>query len=148
MDKHHRLLVIIPAYNEEESLEATVDELVGVAPSVDYLVVNDGSKDLTERICRDRGYNYVTLPVNSGLTVGFQTGMKYALRNGYDYALQFDADGQHMPEYIDEMLETAINENADNWLTLPPREKGNLRSNDWLTPYYSHDQADYGKARS
>ena len=57
MDKHHRLLVIIPAYNEEESLEATVDELVGVAPSVDYLVVNDGSKDLTERICRDRGYN-------------------------------------------------------------------------------------------
>lgn len=113
MDKHHRLLVIIPAYNEEESLEATVDELVGVAPSVDYLVVNDGSKDLTERICRDRGYNYVTLPVNSGLTVGFQTGMKYALRNDYDYALQFDADGQHMPEYIDEMLETAINENAD-----------------------------------
>ncbi len=114
MDKHQRLLVIIPAYNEEESLEATVDELAGVAPSVDYLVVNDGSKDSTERICRNRGYSYVTLPVNSGLTVGFQTGMKYALRNGYDYALQFlMRTGQHMPEYIDEMLETAINENAD-----------------------------------
>lgn len=113
MDKHERLLVIIPAYNEEESLEATVDELACVAPNVDYLVVNDGSKDSTERICRDRGYNHVTLPVNSGLTVGFQTGMKYALRNSYDYALQFDADGQHMPEYIDEMLETAINEDAD-----------------------------------
>lgn len=113
MDKHQRLLVIIPAYNEEESLEATVDELACVAPNVDYLVVNDGSKDSTERICRDLGYNHVTLPVNSGLTVGFQTGMKYALRNGYDYALQFDADGQHIPEYIDEMLETAINEAAD-----------------------------------
>lgn len=113
MDKHQRLLVIIPAYNEEESLEATVDELACVAPNVDYLVVNDGSKDSTERICRDRGYNHVTLPVNSGLTVGVQTGMKYALRNGYDYALQFDADGQHMPEYIDEMFETAINEDAD-----------------------------------
>lgn len=113
MDKHQRLLVIIPAYNEEESLEATVDELACVAPNVDYLVVNDGSKDSTERICRDLGYNHVTLPVNSGLTVGFQTGMKYAFRNGYDYALQFDADGQHIPEYIDEMLETAINEDAD-----------------------------------
>ena len=108
-----RLLVIIPAYNEEESISSTVDELTSTLPGVDYVVVNDGSKDGTERICLEHGYNYVSLPVNSGLTVGFQTGMKYALRNGYDYALQFDADGQHIPEYISKMLDLAIAEDAD-----------------------------------
>lgn len=108
-----RLLVIIPAYNEEESISSTVDELTSMLPGVDYVVVNDGSRDGTERICLEHGYNYVSLPVNSGLTVGFQTGMKYALRNGYDYALQFDADGQHRPEYISKMLNLAVAEYAD-----------------------------------
>lgn len=108
-----RLLVIIPAYNEEESISSTVDELTSTPPGVDYVVVNDGSKDGTERICLEHGYNYVSLPVNSGLTVGFQTGMKYALRNGYDYALQFDADGQHRPEYISKMLDLAVAEDVD-----------------------------------
>lgn len=110
-NKH--LLVIIPAYNEEESISSTVDELTSTLPGVDYVVVNDGSKDGTERICLEHGYNYVSLPVNSGLTVGFQTGMKYALRNGYDYALQFDADGQHRPEYISKMLDLAVAEDVD-----------------------------------
>lgn len=110
-DKH--LLVIIPAYNEEESIESTVDELTATLAGIEYLVVNDGSKHGTERICQQRGYRYVSLPVNSGLTVGFQTGMKYALRNGYDYAIQFDADGQHCPEFIPEMLKCAMSENAD-----------------------------------
>lgn len=108
-----RLLVIIPAYNEEESISSTVDELTSTLPGVDYVVVNDGSKDGTERICLEHGYNYVSLPVNSGLTVGFQAGMKYALRNGYDYALQFDADGQHRPEYISKMLDLAVAEDVD-----------------------------------
>lgn len=108
-----RLLVIIPAYNEEESISSTVDELTSTLPGVDYVVVNDGSKDGTERICLEHGYNYVSLSVNSGLTVGFQTGMKYALRNGYDYALQFDADGQHRPEYISKMLDLAVAEDVD-----------------------------------
>lgn len=108
-----RLLVIIPAYNEEESISSTVDELTSTLPGVDYVVVNDGSKDGTERICLEHGYNYVSLPVNSGLTVGFQTGMKYALRNGYDYALQFDADGQHRPEYISKMLDLTVAEDVD-----------------------------------
>ena len=88
-----RLLVIIPVYNEEESISSTVDELTSTLPGVDYVVVYDGSKDGTERTCLEHGYNYVSLPVNSCRTVDFQSGMKYALRNGYDYALQFDADG-------------------------------------------------------
>ena len=92
-----RVLAIIPAYNEEGCIEATVDEFVRTCPGVDYLVVNDGSSDQTEAICRRRGFNYVSHPVNLGLTGGFQTGCRYALENGYDAVIQFDADGQHMP---------------------------------------------------
>ncbi len=99
-----RVLAIIPAYNEEESLERTVEELRRVAPEVDFIVINDGSTDRTGAICVNNSYPVITMPVNCGLTIGFQTGMKYALREGYDVAVQFDADGQHCPEYLEPML--------------------------------------------
>lgn len=99
-----RTLAIIPAYNEEESLAATIEELQQVAPDVDYVVINDGSSDGTRELCIERGFNYVDLPVNVGLSAGFQTGMKHALRHGYDCAVQFDADGQHRPEFIAAMV--------------------------------------------
>ena len=79
-----KVLAIIPAYNEEGCIEATVDEFVRTCPGVDYLVVNDGSSDQTEAICKRRGFNYVSHPVNLGLTGGFQTGCRYALENGYE----------------------------------------------------------------
>ena len=69
------------------------------------MVVNDGSKDDTAAICRRRGYNFIDLPVNLGLAGCFQTGMKYAWQKGYSYAVQFDGDGQHRPEYIKSMKE-------------------------------------------
>ena len=71
----------------------------------DYIVTNDGSSDSTAKICRKNGYELVDLPVNLGLAGAFQTGLKYAYRNGYDYAIQFDADGQHRPEFIGPMLD-------------------------------------------
>ena len=113
MDIKPRVLAIIPAYNEEECIVETVQELLSVSPDTDYVVINDGSRDSTAALCREHGFNMVDLPVNSGLTVGFQTGMKYALRNGYDYAIQFDADGQHRPEYIKSLLEKAVDVDAD-----------------------------------
>ena len=94
------VLVIIPAYNEAESIVSTVEELRCVAPDLDYVIVNDGSRDATRAICKQREYNLLDLPANVGLTYGFQAGIKYAQRNGYDAAIQFDADGQHRPEYI------------------------------------------------
>ena len=106
-----RTLLIIPAYNEEESLKSTVDSIVREAPSVDYLVVNDGSKDGTVGVCRENGYPFLDLPTNLGLAGAFQAGMKYAYRHDYDCAIQFDADGQHLPEYIEPMVEAL--ENAD-----------------------------------
>lgn len=102
-----RTLVIIPAYNEEESLEATVAKLTATAPGVDYLVVNDGSADRTVDICRANGYPFLDLPCNLGLAGAFQAGIKYAYRHGYDCAIQFDADGQHLPQYIPD-LELAL----------------------------------------
>lgn len=63
-------------------------------------MVNDGSADRTEQICRSRGYSLLNLPVNLGLAGCFQAGMKYAWYKGYDCAVQFDGDGQHRPEYI------------------------------------------------
>lgn len=101
----HRVLAIIPAYNEEESLRTTVEELKAVAPDIDFIVVNDGSADDTAGICHRNGYPIIDLPVNGGLTVGFQTGMKYAHRKGYDAAVQFDADGQHMPQCLHNMID-------------------------------------------
>lgn len=108
-----RILAVIPAYNEEGSLESTVSELQSVAPDVDFVVVNDGSSDGTLRVCRSNDYPVINLPVNLGLTSGFQSGMKYAYRRGYDYVVQFDADGQHRPEYIQAMAKSAKETGAD-----------------------------------
>ena len=100
-----KCLVIIPAYNEEENLVRVVENLKNNYPMYDYIVINDGSSDSTAKICRKNGYELVDLPVNLGLAGAFQTGLKYAYRNGYDYAIQFDADGQHRPEFIGPMLD-------------------------------------------
>lgn len=108
-----KILAVIPAYNEEECIEATINELRTICPEIDYLVVNDGSKDSTKAICEEKGIPLVTLPINTGLSSGFRTGMKYAQRNGYDAVVQFDADGQHRPEFISVMAQTMQDKNAD-----------------------------------
>lgn len=100
-----RCLVIIPAYNEEANIVRVIENLKENYASYDYVVINDGSSDNTAGLCRKKGYELVDLPVNLGLAGAFQTGLKYAYRKGYDYAIQFDADGQHRPEYIASMLD-------------------------------------------
>ena len=97
MDK---VLLVIPAFNEEKNIERVVEDLVRGFPQLDYVVVNDGSRDCTAKICREKGYNLLDLPVNLGLAGCFQAGMKYAYRKGYRYAIQFDGDGQHRPESL------------------------------------------------
>ncbi len=99
------LLIIIPAYNEAENIERVVDDLIENYPQYDYVIINDGSKDKTPEICKQRGYRYIDMPINVGLSDGVQTGMMYAYNHGYDYALQFDGDGQHDPAYIKTMLD-------------------------------------------
>ncbi len=107
------LLVIIPAYNEAESIEKVVDNLIGNYPQYDYVVINDGSTDHTGAICAEKGYQVVNLPINLGIGGAVQTGYRYALRNGYSYAVQMDGDGQHDPQFLEGMLETLEKEEAD-----------------------------------
>lgn len=100
-----KLLVIIPAYNEADSIERVICNLKKACPNYDYIVVNDGSTDDTAGICVRCNFPLINLPVNLGLAGAVRTGMKYAWENGYDAAVQFDGDGQHRPEYIAPMLE-------------------------------------------
>lgn len=104
-----KTLVIIPAYNEELNIKKTVDDIKANS-NFEYVVINDCSKDNTEEVCKNNGYNYVSLPINYGLSSAIQIGMKYALENEYDIAIQFDGDGQHDAKYLS-ALSKAIEEN-------------------------------------
>ena len=86
-----KVLIIIPAYNEELNIVKTVKDVTSNT-KYDYIIVNDGSKDNTRKICEDNGFNVLSLPVNYGLTSAVQVGMKYALKENYDVAIQFDGD--------------------------------------------------------
>lgn len=108
-----KVLVIIPAYNEAENITRVVGNIKDNFPQFDYVVVNDGSKDETEKICLENKYNMISLPVNCGLEGAFCTGMQYAYINGYDYAIQYDGDGQHNPNYIQKMLDEIQNKGCD-----------------------------------
>ena len=100
----NKVLIIIPAYNEAGNIERVVDNIITNFPQYDYVVVNDGSSDDTRKVCRRRGYNLLDLPINVGLAGAIQSGMKYANYYGYDYAIQLDGDGQHLPEYVEDMF--------------------------------------------
>ena len=109
----NHILIIIPAYNEADNIERVVNKIQKEYPLLDYIVINDGSKDATAKICRRNGYNLLDLPVNLGLSGAFQAGMKFAYYKGYDYAIQFDGDGQHNPEYIEPMMHYADENGLD-----------------------------------
>ena len=107
-----KTLVIIPAYNEELNIKNVVNNLKKNYPQFDYVVVNDGSSDNTSRICHKEKYNIIDLPVNLGLAGAFQTVLKYADKENYECAIQFDADGQHRAEYI-QALQNEIEKGYD-----------------------------------
>lgn len=108
-----RTLVIIPAYNEEGSILNTIADLQNNAGDVDYVVINDCSTDSTKKILQDANANYLDLPVNLGIGGGVQTGYRYAMENDYDIAIQFDGDGQHCAEYIQDLIAPIASGEAD-----------------------------------
>lgn len=107
-----KVLLIIPAYNEQESILNTINDVKKIS-NVDYVIINDGSKDNTINICRENNLNHVNLIENLGIGCAVQTGYKYALINGYDIAIQFDGDGQHDARYITKLIEPILSKNAD-----------------------------------
>lgn len=107
-----KTLVVIPAYNEALNIEKTVHDLEVNAPDVDYVVVNDGSKDNTLEVLRKNHFNYIDGFCNLGLFGAVQTGFKLALKEDYDVVIQFDGDGQHSAKYIEPLVKEIENGNS------------------------------------
>ena len=99
-----KILVIIPAYNEQDSIINVIKKLKKDFPRADYVVINDCSKDNTLSVLKENNTSFVNLPINLGIGGGVQTGYKYALENGYDIAIQIDGDGQHDTAYLDKVI--------------------------------------------
>lgn len=104
-----RVLVIIPAYNEARSLppliRALAAEPMPVPWALDILVVSDGSSDNTSEALAGLPARLIQLPCNLGVGGAVQTGLQYAVRHGYEYAMQVDGDGQHLPSEIPRLLD-------------------------------------------
>lgn len=113
MGMKSRVLVIIPAYNEEKSIGRVIDKIQKTAPGVDIVVVDDGSCDNTVKIVRKKGIRVLAHPINLGPGAATQTGYKYALNYSYDFVIQLDADGQHEPGYINDLLSVLQSDSAD-----------------------------------
>jgi glycosyltransferase involved in cell wall biosynthesis len=98
------LLVVIPAFNEEVVLGRTLDALLQEVSSNQVLVVSDGSTDKTSQIVNHRKINLLELPFNLGVGAAMRSGFQFAKENGFQKVIQFDADLQHQPKYIKEIV--------------------------------------------
>ena len=126
MDK---ILLIVPAYNEQYNILKTVNSIDKCKIKVDYIVINDGSKDETGKVCEENNINHINLIHNLGIGGAVQTGYKYALENDYDIAIQFDGDGQHNIKSVVDLIEPIIKEKYD--MVIGSRfieAKGNFKS--------------------
>ena len=108
-----RILVIIPAYNEEESLGRVIRNVHDADPEADIVVINDGSTDATPDIAEGYKVNLVSLPYNQGIGSAMQTGFMFARDKNYDVAVQVDGDGQHDPREIAQLVEALLGSEAD-----------------------------------
>ncbi len=121
-----RVLMIIPAYNEEKSILSVVENIKKVKTKdfmLDYIVVNDGSKDKTREVLIKNKLNFIDLPCNLGIGGAVQTGYKYAFYHDYDVAIQFDGDNQHDASFIPDLV---TNIKKGNDLVIGSRFVGDL----------------------
>ncbi len=113
MEFGNKILVIIPAYNEEGSIERVIEDIRIHLPDADILIVNDGSTDLTSKRAKACEATVLDLPFNLGIGGAMQAGYKYAYEKGYGVAIQVDADGQHDPKEIPKLLHAFAEEKVD-----------------------------------
>lgn len=107
-----RILVIIPAYNEQHSLPTVISKIRQFS-GIDIVVINDGSGDATSTVARTAGVNVIDLPFNLGIGGAVQTGYLFAYKTGYDVAVQVDADGQHNPDDLLNIIRPVLQGEAD-----------------------------------
>ena len=127
----HKVLVALPAWNEEQSIGEVLQELKVLYPRFDILVINDGSNDSTAQIARGNGTKIVDHDGNLGYTASIQTGRVYALENGYDLLVFIDADGQHRVSDISRILDPLIRGDTDQ-----VRGSRELGKYEWKEPLY------------
>jgi glycosyltransferase involved in cell wall biosynthesis len=108
-----KVLVMIPAYNEEKTVGEIVESTLALYPSFKVVVVDDGSEDTTAQKAREAGADVVSLPFHCGGSIAIQTGYLVATRQDYDCAVKIDADGQHKPEEIPKLLDPLVNDGTD-----------------------------------
>lgn len=113
-----RVLLIIPAYNESESLPSTIKEVRAYMEaehlfSVDYIVINDGSTDATVEVCKTHNIEMIDLPFNLGIGGAVQTGYLFAHKQDFDIAVQYDGDGQHDIAYLETLIQPVLNDQCD-----------------------------------
>ncbi|MFH1360052.1 MAG: glycosyltransferase family 2 protein [Candidatus Omnitrophota bacterium] len=113
MIQNKRVLIIIPAFNEEKNIRQILTEIQDLHLPYDFLVIDDGSQDETRQRAKDSGALVVRLPFNVGIGGAVQTGFKYALKEKYDFVLRVDADGQHDVRYLAALAEPVLNDRAD-----------------------------------
>lgn len=146
-----KTLVIIPAYNEQDSIVDVVNSVVEAG--YEYVIVNDGSTDNTLSICQKHGFNVIDLPQNLGIGGAVQTGHKYAMRNNYDIDVQFDGDGQHDASCIEALLHqvsmgadlvvgSRFLEDTEGFRSTALRRVGILWISKWIRIFTKHKVSD------
>lgn len=108
-----RIVAVVPAFNEAGAIGRVVDEIRVTDPTIDVVVVDDASTDETSRVAADRGAIVLTLPFNVGIGGAVQTGLRYALEEGYEVAVRLDGDGQHDAGEIPKLLAPLERDEAD-----------------------------------
>lgn len=106
-----KILAIIPAYNEADNIRAVIEDLRSFGG--DLLVVNDGSTDNTAAVAKSLGAHVISHPFNLGIGGTVQTGLKFAHDYGYDFAIQFDGDGQHRGDQVFKIIDLVKRGEAD-----------------------------------
>ena len=126
-----KVLIALPAWNEEHSIGKVLLEISRLYPSLDVLVVDDGSHDLTAHIAKENRAEVISHNTNLGYTAGIQAGRTYALDNGYDFLIFADADGQHRPSDIGRIVAPLLKGDADQ-----VRGSRELGEYEWKEPFY------------
>lgn len=106
--KDKKIIFVIPAHNEEKNIENVIKDIRKNASYADIVIVNDWSTDETESILIKNKVTYLNMPFNVGYSMAVQTGLKYAYYNNYDYAIQFDGDGQHLAKEADKLIKESL----------------------------------------
>ncbi|NPD45546.1 MULTISPECIES: glycosyltransferase family 2 protein [unclassified Lentimicrobium] len=114
MKNKNKVLIIIPAYNEADNIVGVINSIWNLVPEYDIVVIDDGSSDNTASLAKATQKAFViSLPYNIGIGGSVQTGFKFAEKHDFQYAIQFDGDGQHLVEEIDKILDPVINRECD-----------------------------------